>query len=229
MIYYLAKIFTAFLLPPGIFILFFIFAAKYKKFFLIPALLLYLLSTTFFSNLLLANLENFKNSPLKPKAVVVLGGGANYEGLILSYSDAFKREVYGLILAKKYNLPLIFTGICANRVKKDFNLLIKNFNLKTKIIYENRSKNTFENAKYCAKLFEKLNLKKEIFLVTNSYHIKRASLFFEKFGFKVVKIGVDKLQQPIKNFLDFLPSMGALKNSYKAIHEYIGIAASFLY
>ncbi len=230
--FYLAKIFTAFFLPPGIFIIILIlgafFARKFKFLFALSAIIMYLLSITPISNALLSPLENFKHKDnITPKAVVVLGGGANPKDILKASPDGFKREIYGLILAKKYNLPLIISGGGfskeANLYKKDLNLIEKICKCKIPIFLEQNSFNTYQNAKYTAKLFKTLGLKKEIYLVTSAYHMKRAVILFKKFGFKIITKPVDFKTTPINSILDFLPKEGSFHKSYKAIHEYIGI------
>ncbi len=233
MIYIISKLFTYIFLPPGIFIVIFIlagfFAKKFKWLFFLSALLLYLLSNKFIANMLLLPLENihYKDN-ISPKAVVVLGGGTNPRDILKASPDAFKREVYGLLLAKKYNLPFIFTGGGtkineAKNIKKDVNLITKTCGCKIKTYYENKSLDTYENAKYTARLFKKLHIKKEIFLVTSAYHMKRSIALFKYFKFKIIPKPVGFFYNPIYSFWDVFPMEKNLNKSYKAIHEYFGL------
>ena len=233
MIYIISKLFTYIFLPPGIFILILIFAGifakKFKWLFFISALFLYLLSNKFIANLLLYPLENihYKDN-ITPKAVVVLGGGVNPKDKLKASTDAFKREIYGLLLAKKYNLPFIFTGGGikikeADYIKDDINLITKICNCKIKAYFEKNSLDTYENAKFTSKLFEKLHLKKEIFLVTSAYHMKRSIALFKYFKFKIIPKPVGFFYKPYYNFWDIFPNEGAFHKSYKAIHEYFGL------
>ena len=233
MIYVISKLFTYLFLPPGIFIFILIFAGifakKFKWLFFTSALSLYLLSNKFISNILLFPLENVKyKDNITPKAVVVLGGGTNPFDKLKTSPDAFKREVYGLLLAKKYDLPFIFTGGGikineATNIKKDINLITKTCGCKIKTYFENKSLDTYENAKYTAKLFKKLNLKKEIFLVTSAYHMKRSIALFKHFGFRLIAKPVGFFYNPNYTIWDILPHEGAFHASYKAIHEYFGL------
>jgi uncharacterized SAM-binding protein YcdF (DUF218 family) len=217
-------------LPPGIFIIILILAGivSKRKIFYIFALTLYLISIKPVSNLLLTPLENFRHiEPISPKAVVVLGGGVNLKDILHAYPDAFKREIYGMLLAKKYNLPLIFTGGGrdneAKWVKKDLELIENTCNCKIKTFFEGKSRDTYENAKFSAALFKKLHLKKEIYLVTSAYHIKRSYYLFKHFGFKIITKPVGFLASPINSIWDFFPNEGSFHKSYKAIHEYFGL------
>jgi len=229
--YMFAKLFTYIFLPPGIFILILLLATLYayrgKILFFLSALLLYALSITPVANALLAPLENFSlNETNKPKAVVVLAGGANKNDFFTAYGDAFKREVYGFYLAKEHNIPIIFSGEGIDNeselARKDFEKLSKMSGFKPTIFYEDSSLNTEQNALYSAKLFEEKNISKSIYLVTSAYHIKRASFWFQKHSFQIVTKPINKLVQEPK-FLPYLPNMRALHNSYRAIHEYFGL------
>ena len=117
-VYIFSKLFTYLVLPPGIFILLFALAALYAKrfrlFFLANAIVFYLLSTSYVADWLLAPLETPFNKPLEKQpvdAVIVLGGGhtQGVANLPLS-SDAYKRMMWGLMVAKSNNLPLLFSG-----------------------------------------------------------------------------------------------------------------------
>jgi uncharacterized SAM-binding protein YcdF (DUF218 family) len=237
--YVISKLFTYICLPPGIFIIILFLAAFFAKrakfIFLLSAVLLWAISTKFIANLLLYPLEHitYKDN-IKPNAVVVLGGGTNSNDPLKAYPDAFKREIYGLILAKKNNLPFIFTGGGISKtkeainVKKDIELITKTCNCNIKTYFEDRSLDTYENAKFTAKLFDKLHVNKNIYLVTNAYHMKRAIILFKYFGFKIIPKPVGFYYNPQYTIWSIFPNMGSLYCSYKAIHEYFGILSLYL-
>jgi len=225
------------MLPPGIFIIILFlasfYAKKFKKFFLLSALFLWALSTKFISNLLIYPLENnFSRDDINPKAVVVLGGGTNPNDIIKAFSDAFKREVYGMLLAKQYNLPFIFSGggkiSEAENIKKDIEFITKTCNCNITTYYESNSLNTYQNAKFTSMLLEKLNIKKEIFLVTNAYHMKRSIKLFKHFGFKIIPKPIGFSYNPNYIYFDILPNVGSFNISYKALHEYFGLLSLIL-
>jgi uncharacterized SAM-binding protein YcdF (DUF218 family) len=227
MIYIISKLFNS-LLPPGIFIIILflasIVAKRFKWLFFVSAILLFALSTKFISNLLIYPLEKFSHKDnITPKAVVILGGGANPNDILKASPDAFKREVYGILLAKKYNLPLIFTGGEAKETKKDIKLITSICNCKIKSYFEDKSLSTYQNASFTSKLFKKLNLKKEIFLVTSAYHMKRSYYLFKHFGFKIITKPVGFFYSPNYKWIDYLPSANNFYISYKALHEYFGL------
>ena len=232
----ISKIITAFLLPPGIFVIILLLLAlksKYKKLLIFFAIFIWIISTKPISNLLLYPLENTKLFNKKAPFVVVLGGGIVNKDIFKSSPHQFKRVVYGVIIAKKNNIPLIFTGGGvgneANAVKHDINYLEKSFNFKIKTFFENKSKNTKQNAYFTSKLFQKHHFKKKIYLVTSAFHMKRAIIDFKKAGFKVIPKPTDFLSNYHYVWYDFLPSMDYLYKTYLALHEYLGIIkAKFL-
>jgi len=231
--YILSKLFTYLFLPPGIFIVALFIASfyvrRFKWLFLSFSVVFYLLSIKPVANFLLTPLESIDNNNTKADAVVVLAGGSNYSGVIKAYPGAFKRKFYSFYLAKEKNLPLIFSGggkrkhSEADNAKSDFKLLQKLSNSKLPIYYEDKSLNTKQNAIFTASLFSKLKLPKIIYLVTSAYHMKRAIIYFKKAGFSVTPKAVDFKVEKEYNFYDYLPNMSNFKNSYLAIHEYIGI------
>ena len=236
--YLLSKLFTAIFLPPGIFIVALLIAGflakRFKKVFITLAVIFYLLSIKPVANFLLAPLEVYKALDTGAFAVVVLSGGSNANGVIKAYPDAFKREFFGYYLAKQKALPLIFSGGGVQKIKEaqnaksDFALMQKLSDSNLTIYYEDKSLNTKQNAKFSAKLFDKYKLPKKIYLVTSAYHMQRAMLYFKKYGFTVIPKFVDYKVDNSYTFYDFLPQMNSFKNSYLALHEYIGLIVAKL-
>ena len=231
--FYLGKVVDYLLLPPGVFVLLLllgaIYAWRFRGLLLIGAISLYLISIKPVANALLEPLESYKISEAQePKVVVLLGGGSNSNAIFKAYDDAFKREVYALMVAKETNLPLLFSGGGiglkeANNTKSDLDLLQKSFNTNVECFYEGESLNTWQNAEYSAEFFNKKGWSKDIYLVTSAYHMKRASLMFKNFGFRVNSKSIGILVEKDDNIFNYLPNMRSLKNSYKALHEYLGL------
>jgi uncharacterized SAM-binding protein YcdF (DUF218 family) len=239
---FLSKLFTAFILPPGCFIvvLFFlvIFLPKKKKSFAFFSLLFfYLLSIQPVSDLLLKPLENAYpplSSEFKkdwPQAVVVLGGGSiigSPEAGVWQDSlaaDSVKRVVYAFSLRDRFSVPFVFSGgkvfeygqepeaFTAGRLFLSLGLPYE------RLIRETGSRNTWENARETAKLgFEK------IVLVTSAYHVRRSVYCFNRQGISVIAAPTDYKcdRRRYYDFFSFVPSISALNNSYLALHEYIG-------
>jgi len=240
--YIVSKLFTYLVLPPGIFILFLLFASfyakKFKLLFLLSACCFYALSNSFVADKLLMPFEAPFNTTQKlsnkASAVIVLGGGSvqGSSNLPLS-SDGYKRAVWGLMIANKTHLPLYFSGggrsklyTEADAFTQSIHELENNLNIKDIALHvENKSLNTYENAKFSKKLLEEEGINNPtIYLVTSAYHMKRAMKIYKSFGFSVVPAATDfKISTRIKDNWDYFPTMAAFKKSYLALHEYAGL------
>lgn len=255
-IYIISKLFTYLVLPPGIFILLFLISAfyvkKFKIIFILSALCFYLLSNSYVADFLLNPLETPYNQTLikeDAQAVIVLAGG-NIPGSsnMPLGSDAYKRAMLGLMIAKSQNLPLLFSGggVYEKYTEADAFLdsmreiaatldikmpLAKKLNVKKFSLHvESRSLDTYQNAKFSKEAFGKLGIvQPTIYLVTSAYHMKRAMALYEYFGFNVVPAATDfKISNKPKDVWDCLPNIGALDKSYTALHEYAGLLSLLL-
>lgn len=214
----------------------------------------YALSTQFVSNLLLSPLEDgfrkYEKITFKPDAVVVLGSGVNGYAPDSKLSlSAYKRLIMAIAISKKMNLPLIFSGggfvqidgiTEAEAALESANFLADSFGFARPLssslnggfglILEDKSKNTIQNASYTFEIMKKNGISNpKIILVTSAFHMKRAKTIFEKSGFKLMAYAVDFRVTKAKNpYIDFIPSFEALKDSFIAIKEYIGMLKFFL-
>jgi len=232
MVYAASKLFTYIFLPPGIFIITFFIAflllKRYRVLFLFVAILLYLLSITPIKDFLVKPLENLNIDNSTASAVVVLGGGAEARGVFRLNPESFERLVFGLMLAEEYHVPLVFSGGGykfneSGAASHDLHELCFQFDCNVEVYFDNRSLNTYQNARFTDELFRNFNLKKDIFLVTSAYHMRRAEILFRHFGFFVHPKPVGFLYEGKYNLFDYFPKMENLYQSYKAIHEYFGI------
>lgn len=232
MSFFLKKILSYFILPPGIFILIFLmfyFFTKEKftkKLALLSALFLYLISIEPFKDLLYYPLENPYKLPtnLKGDAIVVLGGGVYNNGRLKASS--FKRLITGFILHKKTGLPIILSGgasintIPEAKIMKE---ILRTFGVKEKKVYaELSSRDTGENARYVKKVCRKIGCK-EIILVTSGFHMRRAEALFKKEGFKVIPYPTDLKFEGKYNVYSLFPKYSVFYDSSIAIREYLGL------
>ncbi len=198
MFFIFSKIFNFFLDPLNVliisFLLFIIITAKRRKnrlrpalwFFIIWFLLLYKPIPEFFlkglEDRFVYNSEVF----LGLDGIIVLGGGTAsgkvaYDRNEYSLGEGSERILKGLeFVRKKPQGTVIFTGFSgalfhgglseAEIVEK----LIEALNVdSTNIVFEKRSRNTFENAYYTSKIINELQIKKWG-VVTSASHMKRA-------------------------------------------------------
>ena len=249
--YYAMKIALSFLLLPGIMIAAFFLAAlsarRFRKLFLILTALFYLLSTQFAGNLLLAPLEKPWNHPpkeAKADAVIVLGSG-HYRGsanLPLSQSG-MKRMLYGLELAKKKDLPLIFSGAgeetraavaTAEELDRSFGLHLqiaqdRNLTRRFFLYPEDRAQSTAQNAALAKAFFTRNGIERPvIYLVTSASHMYRAKSAFEKAGIEVLPAATDFRITDEFCYCFFFPSLDGLALNGTALYEYLALLKTML-
>jgi uncharacterized SAM-binding protein YcdF (DUF218 family) len=95
------------------------------------------------------------------------------------------------------------------------------------IIFESRSKNTYENARFTKELLVENNIVDEVLLITSALHMKRASATFMKQGILVNEYPTSKIVgERLKNFDHLLiPSITTLNNWNLLLHEWFGYAS----
>ncbi len=232
------KFIEAFLEPPGLNILLFVLvlyfwlrAKKVKAAFLlfVNTLLLYSFSVPLVTNQLLVLLEkNYQSSfddvikEKSPKAVVVLtfSKWPSANGLL--------RNQYAAKLAKATNLPILVSGGGKNGTNDDSEAagmaksLEADFNISGAIWLESDSNTTMESAKFTKKILDQNSIK-DIFLVTNAWHMPRAKEVFSKQGINVVPAPVLSNTNLNKPMLENLtPNADEIVKSGWFFHEYFG-------
>ena len=243
--FFFSKVLTLFFYPFTVVIIisiinsFFIKGFKNKILMLSPIFLLSLFSTYSISQFLIRSLE-LDYPPLdkhkleKYDAIVVLGGAIN----ILSYyrdiveMGSSSERMTEAILLYKYNVSdtIIFTGgsgilfqqdiseaYYAKKFFIDFGIPEKN------LLFENKSKNTYENALYTKEILNKME-KNNILLVTSAFHMRRSYGVFAKQGFNVSPYPTDyKSLIDTFNWDTIIPSPSYLEISTIALKEWVGI------
>lgn len=88
----------------------------------------------------------------------------------------------------------------------------------SRLIFEDQSRNTFENAKLAS---ESVTSKEGWILITSASHMPRAVRTFERFGWDVTPYPVDFRSEKRGKYLDFRRDT-AIHNWNNAIHEWVG-------
>jgi len=217
------KIVSSFLLPSGLFVtLFFAVSIYYlitnekRKFrvFIILSFCLWIFSSNFWINYLICRSEKDIKVDIDGDVIVFLSGGNSDFVDILAGDNYLSESSSSRLFAayklhKKTGLPIILTGGRVFDYKADSIIALKNLILlgvdKKKIFFEDRSKDTYENAFYSKKICDEKGFKKPI-LVTESLHIERSILSFKKVGFREVGVYPSVYYCHKLSFKDFLPS-----------------------
>ncbi len=196
---------------------------------------LIVLSTPWVAGLLIQSLQKFppiKDDQLaKCQAIVVLGGGI-YRDAPEYRSDtignvSLERLRYALHLSKVSGLPVLATGgapeggtgeavAMRNSAETDFGREIQ--------WIEDQSLDTSSSAHLSAQMLKRHNIQR-IALVSNAWHLPRATANFEAAGLTVVPAPMG-FSVSTNDFGAFLPSANALSVSSRALYEWLGIMAS---
>ncbi len=253
MFYIFSKIIGSLFKPTGLLILSILYITftknhtKIKRTGIIVVLFLYFFSCPVFVNLLIKSWETpVKDIPTLNKydvGIVLTGGIINENksrnnAIFLGDQGDRIWQTLCLYRNKKIDKIIISGGdisiypdkkiIYENDKAKEF--LLQNGVLKEDIYQEKKSINTNENAVFTTKLLKTKYNNPSIILISSAFHLKRAEACFKKHGLKPDIYGTAYLGYgDSSNFVDFLPSTVALKNSEYIFKEGIGILAYWFF
>lgn len=199
----------------------------------VAAVLLLMLAMPAVAGTMLCALE--RNLPMTPPAdkppgaIVILGGdvthtaygqpGPTVGGLTLERLRA------GAALQRKTGLPILVSGgvvgddpppiavLMQQSLTQDFQVPVR--------WTEDHSRNTWQNAQDSAAILRAAGID-SIYLVTHSWHERRALIAFAATGITVTVAPTPLDRQPTPDASDFLPRARSWQTSYYALHEWIG-------
>jgi uncharacterized SAM-binding protein YcdF (DUF218 family) len=154
-------------------------------------ILLYLLLTPYVSSELLRSLQRYPaltaaSLTKDAGAIVVLGGDVYRQALEYDHHAVgpltLVRLQYGAWLYRRLQLPILVTGGKQRGTERSLaelmrETLVHDFRLPVRWV-EPASRNTYENAKFSAKILKMAGIRK-IYLVTHAWHMPRAKACFE--------------------------------------------------
>jgi len=195
---------------------------------------LYALSTPWVSGMLLKSLEISRPidlaTPLEADAIVVLGGGRRTDAVEYGSDTVnaltLERLRYAAYLQRFSRLPLMVTGGMPGGGSQPegrlmYDILVKEFKVPVKWV-EDGALTTWDNARLSAPRLRQAGIER-IVLVSHAWHLRRAAPLFEDQGLKVIPAGTQFSDTRIDSFLSLLPSALGLRDSYFALHEWLGI------
>ena len=198
---------------------------------------LYLLSTPFIANQLMAGVETYpalsddQIRDSRAEAIVVLGGG-RYSGAPEYGGDTVSgllltRLRYAAWLSRRSGLPVIPSGGNAQdegpaEAAMSRQVLEQEFGVPV-IATEERSRTTWENAHMTKELLDGLGIE-GVFLVTHAMHMPRALAVMERAGVAATPAPTRFFHKDDdkEELSDWLPGARAMQYSYYALHEYLG-------
>ncbi len=237
---------AACLLPPGLLLL--ILATGYALRHTRPRLaavltgtgliLFYALSMPLTAHLLLQQWEGaaHENAAAPPpvaadaRAIVVLGGGKNYDapeyGGDTVLGATLVRLRYAAHLHRQTRLPVLVSGgspegSAVSEAQVMRQVLEREFGIPVRWA-ETGSAHTLGNARLSYQLLaaEKIHT---VYLVTHAWHMPRAQLAFEHAGFQVIAAPTAYTTDHQITVLDLLPDARALRDSAQFFHEVLGM------
>jgi uncharacterized SAM-binding protein YcdF (DUF218 family) len=244
--FFLKKLITPFIIPPGFFVsvllisgalLFFRRRRRGTGIFSLGiGLLLWIFCSAPFSNFLMGGLESDYHLPhnVQGDVIILLGGGIidnvpDLSGIGVPTDRMLGRIVTAVRLQKKLNLPIIVSGGKVYQSKRSEAPIVRRFLIdlgveKEQIIIEENSRDTYENAKYTKELCLQNNYKNPI-LITSAYHMKRSLLSFKKVGLNARPYPANFKSKRIGHLRwhHYLPQLGSLTTTADALHEYLGL------
>ncbi len=249
MLYLIKFIYYTFILPPGLFIIILVLLSfrlykNQRRIALVlfgVTILFYLSSTSLVGNMMLRPLQNKYRPPVKLSGdvIILLGGGAtldtpNLHGKGHLSGHAANRLLTCLQLYHQLNAPIIVSGGKVYQTTGVESAITRRILLDLgvpdqKILVEDQSRSTFENAQYTKKILTRLDLHKPI-LVTSAFHLPRAVQQFKKAGVKVIPYPAD-YQTNISSHFSFrglIPTAESLSDVSICLKEYLGLLMAIL-
>jgi len=246
LIYFIKFLYSTFLFPPGIIIIALLLLCVYlyrrhsglAKIVTMLTLVFYLITIPLVGDQLIGSLERQYQPPsdVHGDVIVMLGGGAtldtpNVYGQGHLSGFAANRLLTCAQLYHKLNLPILVSGgkvLETTGSEADIaKVILVGLGVpENKVIVENQSLNTTENAKFTKGLLEEYGFVQPI-LVTSAFHMERAVLQFEKVNLSVSPYPTDyqtNLQSKFQPH-QLWPTASALLNVSLALKEYVGILA----
>lgn len=205
-----------------------------KALIFLSAVALVLLSTPWVSGVLQKSLEISQPLDLArlppADAIVLLGGGrrtdaAEYGGDTVN-ALTLERLRYAARLQRTSGLPLLVTGGMPGGGSRPEGLIMKEileneFGVRVTWV-EDGSLTTWDNARLSAPRLRDAKVER-ILLVSHAWHLRRAAAEFERQGLRVIPAGTQFSSTEIDSPLSLLPSALGLRDSYFALHEWLGI------
>jgi len=239
----LKKVLTPFLLPPGIFIISLIFVGAWflhkKKWkagmaTLIFGCFMWALSISPVSDAMIKGLESKYDIPQNIQGDVIIllghrvfGEAPDLSGIGAPSENYLTRIVTAVRLQKRFHIPIIVSSAKASKNKVVEESIVRRFLIDLgippdKIIIEDNSRNTYENAKFTKEICDRSGFADPI-LVTSAYHLKRAIMSFDKIGLRVLPFpsGYYSWHGKHHGWKAYLP--GDFSTASIAIKEYLGL------
>jgi uncharacterized SAM-binding protein YcdF (DUF218 family) len=165
--------------------------------------------------------------------IILLGGGivdraVDLSGLGVPTATMAERIMTAARLYRRLDVPIIVSGgmvfnVTRSEAEIARRLLMDLGVSPTRILTEDKSRDTMENARYTMALCTAQGFRRPL-LVTSLEHLKRSVWCFRRVGLEVTPVPVGQAPDRFGEWAwqDLLP--GSFVNLTRAVHEYIGLA-----
>lgn len=245
MFYLLSKILRFLLSPCFWVVILLVFALLFKtkrKGLLILSLIYFLVISNGF---IVTKLISYYETPLTPVAKlkvydigIVLGGAARIvvadtNRLFLGPAGDRITQAVQLYKMGKIN-KILFTGgngnLSTNKIPES--VMVQKYLLQigipaTDLLFEEQSKNTYENALYSLDILKKQDVRSAKFLlITSSLHMPRSMAIFKKLKYDIAPFSIDQLYDPSYRDFDYyyVPKTENIQYLENLLHEVVGYA-----
>lgn len=178
------------------------------------------------------------NDPGRVDGIIVLGGSAHLRRGQIKLNDAAARLTTAVTLARRYpEARVVFSGGDGRLIQLDrgagevdaVRLLLSQMGLEgDRIIFEDRSRNTRENAAFTRDLVTPARGERWL-LVTSAFHMPRAAGVFQRERFYVTPYPVDYYtRDEAADFLPFHSFSSGLRLADLAVREWLGLTVYWL-
>lgn len=241
------RVFTTFLLPPGIFVLLLVVSSLFfyhrqrnlAIFNVFLGVSLWLVSIGPIAAWIVAPLEKpvelIRIPTVKTDAIVLLGGGIydgvpDLSGTSAPTEDMLSRIVCTVRLYRQLQIPILISGGTPPEFESPEALVVSRFLQemgvpKEQIVIDDKSRDTRENARNVGVICKRQGFR-NLIVVTSAYHARRVSLVFENYGLNVTIIPSNFRAGPKRNYgwAAYLPAAEPVETIWRAGREYIGLA-----
>lgn len=211
------------------------------------ALLSVFLMLLFFTNPFIINqimhayeIRSVKSTDLTKQydVAIVLGGATRYfnsETIRPVYGSGVDRLIQAVDLYKSQKVKkILLTGGSGYLLNQDFKesdvlrkVLLTMAVADSDIVIENKSRNTYENAKMTSEILKTNKYGSSFLVITSAFHIRRTKACFDKQDIMADYYPVDEHSGALQLTPDkmFMPNEGALIGWNLLIHEWIGLVS----
>lgn len=242
MLFFLKKLITFCIVPPGIIIILLILSAiflrkRLRVFVVIVAIAIYALSIEPVKDMFIIPLEDAYRPPSISEvrscdAYIVLGGGINenapgLDGEGQLSNDSLPRVVEAYRLYIRHKRPIILSGGKVYGIKEEAEIA-KRFLIsvgvdEAHIITEGKSRDTRENALFVKEIAEKKGIKRAV-LITSAFHMKRSVQLFKKYYPDILPYPTGyRTSRSVYTVMSYMPDASNIACIAYSIKEYMGI------